>query len=211
MINQAQPSSARSFCQPPATHEFEVRHSVPIANDSAAMSRIGDAFRVDDDMSANWVVRRITEARAYARRVEAWAATEIRRAEADERYFLARFGGQLEQWLRQAIAREGSRRKSVPLPAGTVGLRKAQDRLEVIDSSQVMAWARQHLPGAIRVTVNAAGDDAVAVQRWCQQHLPTASVEERVSKSDLNEHVQRTGELPEGATHLYGTEQLSVK
>ncbi len=35
------------------------------------------AFEVHDAGSANWVVRKIVEARTYAKRIEAWAAAEI--------------------------------------------------------------------------------------------------------------------------------------
>ena len=64
-----------------------------------------EAFRVCDEASANWVVRRIAEARKYAEHVEAWAATELRRAEREERFLLERFGPQLEAWARERLAR----------------------------------------------------------------------------------------------------------
>src|SRR3954451_20298490 len=41
---------------------------------------ISDQFRVHDDDSANWLIRKIIECRAYAERCADWAEREQRRA-----------------------------------------------------------------------------------------------------------------------------------
>jgi hypothetical protein len=47
-----------------------------------------DTFVVNDAMSANWLLRKIVEARAYAKHVKEWANGELRRAEREEMFFI---------------------------------------------------------------------------------------------------------------------------
>ena len=67
------------------------------ANDSndiaASLSvecNVPETFAVDDAASANWLVRKIVETRAYAKHVKEWADGELRRAEREELFFLHR-------------------------------------------------------------------------------------------------------------------------
>ena len=78
-----------------------------------------ERFRVVDEGSANFVVRKVIESRRYRDHVEEWAAAELRRAQRQEGFFLGRWGLELEEWARSQIAQQ-FRRKSLALPAGTV-------------------------------------------------------------------------------------------
>lgn len=144
-----------------------------------------EGFRVHDEASANWVIRRIVEARKYAERVEAWAAMELRRAEREERFFLERYGRQLEMWARERLA-QSRRSKSIRLPAGTVCFRSTPPHLAVTDESVLLRWCRLHLPLAIRV----------------REHL---------LKNVVSEHVRSTGECPQGTEVVPGGERFIVK
>jgi phage host-nuclease inhibitor protein Gam len=145
-----------------------------------------EALRVCDEASANWVVRRIAEARKYAEHVEAWAATELRRAEREERFLLERFGPQLEAWARERLAEGRTRGKSIRLPAGTIGFRATPPHLAVTDEPTLLRWCKSHLPLAIRVR-------------------------EHVLKNALQEHVRSTGECPQGAEFVAGGERFFVR
>ena len=145
---------------------------------------VPEAFAVDDANSANWLVRKIVEARDYAEHVKKWAALELRRAEREERFFLERFGHQIEAWARQQIT--GSRRKSLKLPAGTVGFRTELSKLEVLDEQKLIGWCRKSLPAALRV-------------------------ETHVLKSLVKDHVQHTGECPDGVDVAEGQERFFVR
>jgi hypothetical protein len=136
-----------------------------------------EAFRVCDDNSANWVIRKILEERAYALRCEAWFEHEKRRAEKNEEFFWFRYGAQLRDYIARKIAEKGGKRKSLPLPAGTAGFRSEPDKIVVDDDDLLLSWAKAKQPGLIRVT-------------------------ERVSKTALNEHVKATGELPDRGVHV---------
>jgi phage host-nuclease inhibitor protein Gam len=145
-----------------------------------------EAFRVCDEASANWVIRRIVEARKYAERVEAWAATEVRRAEREERFLLERYGRQLEAWARQRLAEGRARGKSVRLPAGTIGFRATPPHLAVTDEPTLLRWCKSYLPLAIRVR-------------------------EHVLKGAVQEHVRSTGECPQGAAVVADGERFFVR
>jgi hypothetical protein len=145
---------------------------------------VPEAFGVSDASSANWLVRKVIEARAYAKHVKEWAALEVRRAEREERFFLERFGPQLEAWARQQIA--GSRRKSMKLPAGTVGFRTEPRRLDVTDEAKLIGWCRKALPSALRI----------------ETHL---------MRSIVKDHVEQTGECPSGAEVGGGQQRFYVR
>lgn len=132
------------------------------------------AFSVTNEESANWVVRKIVEARAYGEHVTQYAQRELRRAEREEEFFLRHYGPQLEAWARTEIEKRGGRRKIVRLPAGSIGFRTAPAKLAVTDEGVLVAWCKRHLPGAVAVI-------------------------ERISRVALREHVQTTGECPDGA------------
>jgi hypothetical protein len=145
---------------------------------------VPDAFSVSDAASANWLVRKIVEARAYALRVAAWADREGRRAKRDEQWLLGHYGAELEAWVRRQVQK--GRRKSIGLPAGTVGFRAEPQRLSVADEQALMAWCRANLPAALRV-------------------------ETHVLKGAVKDHVAATGDLPIGAEITGGGERFYIK
>lgn len=140
--------------------------------------QVEDGFHVHDAETANWVVRKIVEARQYARHVKAWAEMELHRAGRDEQFLLHRFGAELEAWARQQIDRQHDHRQSTNLPSGCIGFRTEPIRLAVTDEQRLLAWCRINLPSAIRVV-------------------------ESVAKTPLMQHVKLTGECPDG-TELQG-------
>ncbi|HSI34764.1 MAG: host-nuclease inhibitor Gam family protein [Phycisphaerae bacterium] len=131
-------------------------------------------FHVTDDASANWVVRRIVEARAYLARIKDWAERETRRVQREEEFFFRRFGEELEAWARSQLR---GRRKCVALPAGRIGFRRAAAKLTVTNPEAVLRWARKHCPEAVIVI-------------------------ERLSKSALNKRFKQDGEVPDAGAHV---------
>ncbi len=132
---------------------------------------VPETFCVRDAESANWLVRRILEARAYAERVAAWAERERRRAQREEEFFLARFGPQLRTFAAREIAKSGGRRKSLNLPSGRIGFRAVPAKIVIEDEIRVIEWARVHCPDAVQKV-------------------------ESIAKAVLDQHVASTGEIP---------------
>jgi hypothetical protein len=142
-----------------------------------------DGFEVRDAASANWLVRKVNDARTYRSSVKAWAEAETRRSEREEQFFMERYGRQLETWAREQI--DKGRRKSVPLPAGVVGFRSEPLRLNVFDEPKIIAWCRHSLPDAIRVQTF-------------------------IIKSSIRDYVDKTGECPDGAEVCGGGQRFYV-
>jgi hypothetical protein len=149
----------------------------PAPDDGPSDPVMPERFMIHDARSASWLVRRITEARTYAARVNLWAERETNRATHDEQFFMMRYGQQLRDWTAAEISRYRSKRRSVNLPAGMVGFRRVGPLLVIDDDEAVINWATEACPNAI-----------VEVQR--------------IQKAALLEHLERTGELPLG-THLH--------
>ena len=134
-------------------------------------------FVIDNEDRANWLIRKIVELRAYHERVAAWAAREQSRAFHDEEWLMRRFGPELRAWAAVQIAAFKGRRKSINLPAGTVGFRHSAARLIVDHDSDVIAWAKTNCPDAITTV-------------------------EKLSRAALKEHFEQTGELPSCGAHI---------
>jgi hypothetical protein len=134
-------------------------------------------FSVRDDDSANWVVRKIVECRAYRERCDAWCRREQARARREEEFFLYRFGSQLMDYARKKVAQQGGRRKSVSLPGGILGFRAEPAKLIVDDEAAILIWAKREMPALVQVI-------------------------EKVSKSDLNDHLKNTGQVPDAGVHV---------
>jgi hypothetical protein len=143
-------------------------------------------FAVVDVKSANWVLRRIMEARAYAEAVQQWAEAEAERAKREEEFFLLHFGNGLQAVLEEEIEKQKGRRKSVKLPAGTMGYRAEPQRLRVENEAAAIEWAHRHCPDAVRVT-------------------------ERISRTAINEHHTASGEVPEGCTIQPAGERFYIR
>ena len=147
---------------------------------------IPSTFSIHDATSANWVIRKIVEARAYADRVRQWAALEVRRAQSEEEFFLHRFGVELESWAKAEVAKTGDHRKSLCLPSGVVGFRIAPLSLVISDEQKLLDWAERHLR------------EAVEVRRILRKSL-------------LLDHLKTTGECPLGAEVAGGEERFYIR
>jgi hypothetical protein len=180
-----------------------------ISEDQQADMPLG--FRVVDESSANWLVRKLLEARSYACRVEAWAAAEIQRAQNDERRLMARFGLQLEEWAARQLQESNCRCKSIRLPAGTVGFRRQPCRIATLDESALLEWCRHNLPQGVKVVVEACGTGGAQLATWVKRHCPDGRVSEHVLTSVIHTHYSTTGECPEGAQPIGGNDRFFVR
>ena len=143
-------------------------------------------FEVHDRDTAEWLVRRIVEANSHIDRVKHQADREIRRTQRERDFLLMRYGRQLECWTESELQKHKGRRKSVLLLSGTVGFRHIGAKLVVDDQSAVVKWAK----------------------RFCRSALVTV---ERLSKTELKNHLTTTGEVPAGARLEAASQKFYVK
>jgi len=155
----------------------EINQSDQVELEDPSEEAVPDQFQVNSDDAANWVIKRIVEARNYCRKCDEWCEREKARAKRTEEFFLYRFQSQLSEWVRIKILEQGGRKKSVNVPAGTAGFRREPSKIIVDDETSVLAWCKLHRPDLITYV-------------------------EKLSKSGLNEHVETTGELPETGVHI---------
>lgn len=168
-------------------------------------------FVVDSEEAANSLVRSVKHEREYACRVEAWAAIEIKRARRREEYLLLRYGAQLESWLRRRLEDERGRRRSINLPAGSVGFRAAPAKLHVTDRTALLTWVKANLIDALQVQISAAGSDASRLAEWQAAEGLETQFTESISKRLVNTYVAEIGELPEGTGLEPAHDQLQIK
>jgi len=131
-------------------------------------------FRVTNEAAASWVVRHVVAARDRAERAKAWPLGEVAQAERDEAFFMARFGGELEDWLRSVL-----------------DTKRKVDRLA--------RWSR----GSPHVAGSPRGDGRREGARLGTLPQPSAVVavpaSEHLSRQDLILKFKQTGEIPDGA------------
>ena len=155
--------------------------------DIEILKAIPKKFAIVDENSANWLVRKIIAARQYIVSVKAWADLEQKRAQREETTLMFLFGRQIENWTKDQIEKLDGRRKSISLPAGTLGFRSEKRKLVIDDDDIVLSWVRKNLPTAIKT-------------------------EEKLMKSVLNEHFDKTGEVPDVGAHVEpGGERFSIR
>jgi Bacteriophage Mu Gam like protein len=159
--------------------EDDVPNDIPSEHHAAV-------FVVDDERKANWLVKRIGEARAYRERVKQWAADETARSQRDEERLLYLYGGQLREWATTEITKLQGRRKSIHLPGGQVGFRHEQPKLVVIDEAAAIEWARLNCPEAIQIV-------------------------EKFSRNALKAHFDETGEIPPAVKFLPAHEGFFIR
>lgn len=113
-------------------------------------------FRINDDVAADWALRklaviekRMTDARALGneeiRRVAEWLEEERERYERDRAWFVK----QLEDYQRRVLA-EDKRRKTIALPAGTLQARKKPDNVEIENDDAFVEWAAKERTDLVR-------------------------------------------------------------
>lgn len=118
--------------------EVPLVHPADADVDLEVLKSIPKDFFIDSEEKANWLIRKIGDARKYAEHVKDWADRELRRAAREEQTLMFLFGRQIEMWTKDEIAKLKGRRKSLNLPAGCVGFRSSPTRLVVDDEASVL-------------------------------------------------------------------------
>lgn len=113
-------------------------------------------FRIFDEVTAKWALRRIFEAdlreqhaRDWLARVTRQASVAIRRHENEAKRLRFLFAGQLEAYTRREL--EGAKVRSIPTPWGTLKLTRTQAKWRVVDVGRAVAWLEKRLPDAVKV------------------------------------------------------------
>lgn len=121
------------------------------ADEDAAEAAL-EGFWPDTAEKADWVLCKMADLRARAKRIRENAETMARQAENDAAFLELRFGQALQDLARRELA--GSHRKSLPLYHGTIGWRTQAARVVIAGDKDAQAaaaleWAKANLPEAV--------------------------------------------------------------
>ena len=136
----------------------------------AEVSSEDEEFRVTDENSCNWVVRKIVSAEDELKRIKSQYNARKKELERRIEFFEKRFGHEMEQWTSQNLPYN---RKSIKLQNGTVGFRKSRETIKIVDKEENIEWVKNNCPDALRQ-------------------------KEYTTKTEQIEHLQETGEMPAG-------------
>jgi len=97
-------------------------------------------------------------------------------------YLLDHYSDMLEKFTAVELTEKA---RSVKLLYGTLGFRKSPATLEVTDENALMAWAKANLPDAVKTV-------------------------ETILKTPVKDHVEATGEIPDGASYIKGVDKFYI-
>jgi len=106
-----------------------------------------EAFFPDTAEKCDWVLGKIADRRARAARIRENAEKMAREEERAAEHLEWRYGGALQTFLRAQI--EGSKKKSIRLFNGVLGLRTRPAGICVTNEAAALSWAEENLPGAV--------------------------------------------------------------
>ena len=120
-------------------------------------SEVSETFSVKDLMSADWALGKIRHhemnmsaraalAKEQIKRINEWVERENR----SDQNFVDYMATVLEPFAKAQLQDE-KKKRSVSLPNGKVGFRKAGGGLNVIDEAAAIAWAKENCKEAIKI------------------------------------------------------------
>lgn len=143
-----------------------------------------EGFHICDEGAANWVLRKLANIKSERARIEAQSAAMLKQLDTDEKSLMHRFGAELEEFARQTLAANGSRRRSLTLFQGTLAFRFVAPAMKVSDQEAAIRWAKENAPDLVSVTTTEAIDgkaflrQAKAAQLADGELLPGVAVSE---------------------------------
>lgn len=108
-----------------------------------------EAFCPTDAAGVDWVLRKISAARAEAKLIRENSERMARACERDAEALEWKYGAALQTWLEAELAGGKGNTKSKRLPHGVIGYRTKPAGVQVTDPGALLAWAKENLPEAV--------------------------------------------------------------
>ena len=105
------------------------------------------AFVPTDAGGVDWVLRKVSAARAEAKLIRENMEKMARACERQAEALEWKYGPALQTWLRAET--EGGKRKSKTLPHGVLGYRTKPAGVNITDATAAGQWAREFCPDAL--------------------------------------------------------------
>ena len=143
-------------------------------------------FRIQSDQTAEWALRKISDAKAELARWEAFYEQKLEAVRRDTQNTIDRMTALLQQYFdtqERRVTKTGIQKYS--LPSGEL-IRKPGGIDYQRDEETLLAWCEEHLPGAVKATIKAS---------W----------------SDVKAYIKSTGNIPDGVTIVTTEPVFQVK
>ena len=162
-----------------------LRAAFPQAEVDAVLPSVkDDRFGITNEKDATWAAGKIAAAQNEIERRRAQCAEYVADAEANLERMRYLFETPLRGYA-EGVLGDGKKR-SLKLPSGTIGFRSIRPKLEIADEAEVIAWA------------DAIGNECARTVRIVQ-------------KTALNEHWEKSGEVPPGCSVVPAEDRFYVK
>ena len=124
----------------------------PVTDADAPDVEAREEFTINTEDAANWYLRKLANIEAEKARVQSQAAAIVAQldSEADSLRYI--YEGQLQEYVRQELAKAGNRRKSLKFLQGTACFRKSPSGLTISDPAAALDFCRRNLPDAVKIT-----------------------------------------------------------
>lgn len=145
-----------------------------------------EGFCIDTDQKAEWALRKIAEAKTELAKWEEFYQRKLEACRADTQSTIDFMMGHLLRYFtaqEHRVTKSGIRKYS--LPSGDLVLKPSGIDYQR-DDEKMLAWCKEHLPQAVKVTEKAA---------W----------------ADVKAHIKETGEMPDGVTVIETEPVFSIK
>lgn len=147
---------------------------------------MNEEFRIDTDQKAEWALGKISEAKAELAKWEDFYERKLEACRAEAQSTIDFMMGHLQRYFisqEHRVTKSGIRKYS--LPSGDLILKPSGIDYQR-DETAMLAWCKEHLPEAVKVTEKAA---------W----------------ADVKAHIKETGEMPDGVTVIETEPTFTIK
>ena len=124
----------------------------PVSDGDAPDVEAREEFAINTIDAANWYLRRLANLEAEKQRVTQQSAAIVAQLDADAETLRYLYEGQLQNFVRQELAANGNRRKSLHFLQGTACFRHVGPSLRITDNAAALDFCRRNLPDAVKVT-----------------------------------------------------------
>ena len=100
------------------------------------------AFGITDEKSANWYLRKLATMDTEKIRVKAQTEKMLSDLDADTAGLKFLYEGELQEFVRQELARKGGKKKTLHLIQGTCSFRSVPASVKVSDTNAALAYAK---------------------------------------------------------------------
>ena len=115
-------------------------------------------FHIDSEESANWYLRRLATIEGEKARVTAQAALIVKQLAADAEGLRYIYEPELQEFVRQELAKKGNRRKSLAFLQGTACFRTVPAGVKITDPDAALEFARRNMPAAVNMIETLDGE-----------------------------------------------------